>query len=181
MTSENKSLQVDIDLEEIEGPRDYTKWMWIGVIALFVVLGGILYARSGMNPQVSMVRARHILVKFDPKDPAQRAQALNRIRDIRKRILDGEDFGKLARDNSNDPMSASKGGDLGYVTKDMLDPMIDAYIWTAPVGQLSEIIQSKYGFHVVVVDDRKLSKVDELEEQRRKQSGQEAAGSAANP
>ncbi|NUM52557.1 MAG: peptidylprolyl isomerase [Candidatus Hydrogenedentes bacterium] len=181
MTSEKKSLHLDIELENAEEPRDYTKLVWLGVIALFVVLGTILYLYSGANPQVSTVRLRHILVKFDEKDPAQRAQALTRIREIRKRILDGEDFGKLARDNSNDPGSASKGGDLGYVTKGMLAQAIDDYIWTAPIGQLSEIIHTQFGFHVVVVDDRQLSKVDELAEQQRAASPQNAADGAANP
>ena len=152
---------------EAPEPRDYTKWVWAGVVLLVAAMGLALYLNSGLNPQVSMARARHILVKFDERDPADRGQALARIRDIRERVLKGEDFAKLARDNSNDPGSASKGGDLGYVKKSDLDPVIDSYVWSAPVGQLSDVLTTKFGFHIVVVVDRQLSAPDALEEQRR--------------
>lgn len=181
MTSEGKAeptIEPHLDLDDAVETRDFTKWMWLGVIALFIVMGIALYLNSGLNPTVSMVRARHILVKFDERDPTERAQALTRIRDIRERVLNGEDFSRLARDNSNDPVSASKGGDLGYVTHAMLDPMIDQYIWSAPVGQLSDIIQTKFGFHIVVVDDRRLSEADAFEARRREQAGQNPAGAA---
>lgn len=172
----------DLDkLDDAPGPRDYTKWVWAGVLVLFAVLGGALYANSGLDPQVSIVRGRHILIKFDATDPAERGRALDRIRDIRERVLKGEDFGKLARDNSNDPGSASKGGDLGFVTKGELNESIDQYLWTAPIGQLSEIITTGYGFHIVVVDDRRLSDFDALKEQQKAQSTQTPAPPQANP
>ena len=181
MTSTNRSPQVDIDLENAPQERDLTKWMWAGIVGLFVALGVILYVYSGLDPQVSVVRARHILVTFNKQDPAERAQALTRIRDIRERILKGEDFGTLARDNSNDPISASKGGDLGYFSHGTMDEAIDRYVWSAPVGQLSDVIQSSFGFHLVIVVDRQLSKADALAEKQRTQSPQGAADNAAKP
>jgi len=172
MTS-NRPLQVDMELDGAGRERDTTKWVWLGVIGLFVAMGAILYVYSGLNPQVSVVRIRHILVTFDKKDPASRAQALERIRGIRERVVKGEDFGKLARDNSNDAMTAAKDGDLGYVTRGQLDAAIETYAWSAPIGQLSDVITSSFGFHIVVVDDRRLSKADQLAER------QPAAGNTA--
>jgi parvulin-like peptidyl-prolyl isomerase len=176
MTSKSRAVEAELDLDT--EPRDYTKWVWLGVIALFVAMGVVLYLYSGLNPQVSQVRVRHILVAFNASDPAQRGQALTRIRDIRERVLKGEDFGKLARDNSNDPGSASRGGDLGYVKKGELDAAFDAYIWRAPIGQLSDIIQTQHGFHIIVVDERRLSEADAFEERRRQQAATPAPATA---
>ncbi|MCC6797760.1 MAG: peptidyl-prolyl cis-trans isomerase [Candidatus Hydrogenedentes bacterium] len=170
MSSEHKVESLGLDIDEVAEGRDYTKWVWFGVIALFVVLGAVLYTSEGISPSVSTVRVRHILISFNDADPTERAQALTKIREIRDRVLQGEDFGKLARDYSNDPGSASKGGDLGYVQHAILDPKIDGYIWTAPIGQLSEIIQTRFGFHIVVVDDRRLSEADAFEERKRQQA-----------
>jgi len=153
------SLEFDDDAPE---PRDYTKWVWIGVIVLFVALMGILYMYTGLSPQQSQARVRHILVSFNANDPGERGTALAKIKEIRDRVLKGEDFGSLAEEYSNDPGSASKGGDLGYVKRGEMTTEIDAYVWTAPIGQLSDVIQTKFGFHIVVVDDRRLSQVDEL-------------------
>lgn len=163
-------------------PRDYTRMMWAGILVLFIAMAIFLYFFSAKDPDVSLCRVRHIVIMYNQADPADRARALARIREIRERIVNGEDFGKLARDFSNDSMSATKGGDIGYVRKKDLDDIIDKYIWTAPIGQLSDIIQSKWGFHVVVVDDRKLSPVDALKEQNKAnqdapQNGAESAPS----
>lgn len=181
MTSTNKSLQVDIDLEGAAQERDTTKWVWLGVIVLFAAMGAVLYVYSGLNPQVSVVRIRHILISFDAKDPAARAQALERIRDIRERVVKGEDFGKLARDNSTDAMTASKGGDLGYMARGQFDEAIEKFAWSAPIGQLSDVITSSFGFHIVVVDDRRLSKADELAEQQRAATSAPSPAPAAKP
>ena len=151
------------------------------MIFLFAAMVLALYLNSGLNPQVSMARARHILIKFDQRDPAERGQALTRIRDIRERVLKGEDFAKLAREYSNDPGSASAGGDLGYMKKGDLDPAIDSYVWTAPVGQLSDVLTTQYGFHIVVVVDRQLSAPDALEEQRRGKSNPKPAKDGVSP
>lgn len=170
MSSEQKVDSFRLDIDEVAEGRDYTKWVWFGVIALFVALGAVLYMSEGISPSISTVRARHILIAFNENDPTERAQALTKIREIRERVLQGEDFSQLARDYSNDPGSASKGGDLGYVQRSILDPKIDGYIWSAPVGQLSDIIQTKFGFHIVVVEDRRLSESDAFEERKRLQA-----------
>ncbi len=163
-------------LDSAPEPRDHMRWVWAGVAFLFVALGVVLYLNSDVTPRDSTVRVRHILIRYNPKDPAERGQALARIRDIRERVLKGEDFGQLARDNSNDPGSASRGGDLGSVKRGELAEPIDNYIWTAPIGQLSDIIITTFGFHIVVVDERRLSESDEYQERQRAQATQGAAG-----
>lgn len=181
MASEKKSLHVEMELENAPEERDHTKWLWAGVLVFLVAVGFVLYLKSGGNPQLSVVRISHILIKCDSRDPAERGQALTRIRSIRERLQKGEDFARLARDNSNDPESASKGGDVGYVTKGQLDKAIDQYAWTAPVGQLSDVIQSQFGFHVVVVTDRRYSKADALAEKEHEKPAGGAPAEAPKP
>src|SRR6185295_8315288 len=115
------SLEFEADAAE---PRDYMKWVWLGVVGLFVALGGVLFVKSGLNPEISMVHVRHILISFNASDPGERGTAQKQIRDIRERILKGEDFGALAQKYSTDPGSANKGGDLGYKKKGELVPEI---------------------------------------------------------
>lgn len=181
MSNEQKRDSLGLDIDEVAEGRDYTKWIWFGVIALFVAMGVALYMGEGISPSISTVRVSHILIAFNEKDPTERAQALTKIREIRERVLQGEDFAKLAREYSNDPGSASKGGDLGYVQHAILDPKIDGYIWTAPVGQLSDIIQTRFGFHIVVVVDRRLSEADAFEERKRLQTEQPQGPTTAPP
>ncbi|MBM3289099.1 MAG: hypothetical protein FJY92_03015 [Candidatus Hydrogenedentes bacterium] len=180
--SENKSLHVDMDLDGASEPRDVTKWVWLAVIVLFVAMGAVLYLYSGLNPQVSVVRIRHILISFDKADPASRAQALERIRGLRERIQKGEDFGKLARDNSNDATTASKGGDLGYYPKGSFENAVETFAWSAPVDQLSDVLTTSFGFHLVEVVDRRFSKVDALAQERAlRQVQRDASAPVANP
>jgi len=163
-------MTLEIYDDDAPEPKDYTKWIWGGVLLLFAGLIGALWMSSGGNPQVSQCRVRHILITFSENNPGERAGALDLARSLRERIVNGESFSTLARQYSNDPGSASKGGDLGYVTKGQLVRLVDDYIWTAPIGQVSDVIQTQYGFHLVRVEDRRLSKVDEL--RRRQQEVQ---------
>ncbi|MCC6155202.1 MAG: hypothetical protein IT367_15650, partial [Candidatus Hydrogenedentes bacterium] len=74
MSSEQKVDSFRLDIDEVAEGRDYTKWVWFGVIALFVALGAVLYMSEGISPSISTVRARHILIAFNENDPTERAQ-----------------------------------------------------------------------------------------------------------
>lgn len=148
----------------LKEPVDRTKWIWVGIVLLCGIVVFIIWATSGA-PTSSLVRAKHILIKFDTSDDADRSRALAEISDLRERIMAGESFDKLAKEFSNDSRSASRGGDLGYHTKGSFEEEFDAYVWSAPVGQLSDIIRTQYGFHLAVVTDRRLSKTDVYQEE----------------
>lgn len=146
-------------------PRDYTKFLWIGV-AVLVIIMLIAIAMSGRrDPTRSQVRARHILVQYVTGDAADRARALDLITGIRQDLVDGADFGSLARDYSDDPGSAARGGDLGYHKRGIFDPPFEAFVWSAPIGELSDVIEGTFGFHVIEVLDRHVSEVDRYEQE----------------
>ena len=152
-----------------EEPKDRTRWIWLGMAALFLLAVFAVWITSRGDPHVSRVHARHILIKYDRIDPADRARALELVNQLRERIMKGESFRRLAREFSNDPYSSPRGGDLGYQRRGVFEPAFEEYVWSAPVNQLSEVVQTSYGFHLIVVTDRHISAPDlyEMELERK--------------
>ena len=101
------------------------------------------------------VRASHILVKMvEDDDEEKQAAARQKIEDIQKKIEGGEDFAQLARTYSEGPSSA-QGGDLGYFDRrKMVKPFSDAAFRLQP-GEISPIVKTRFGYHIIKVVDRK--------------------------
>lgn len=146
-------------------PRDYTKFLWLGVAVLVVVMLVALALSGRKDPTRSQVRAKHILVGFRTGDAADRSRALDLITDLREDIVNGADFGRIADDYSDDPGSAARGGDLGYHERGVFDPPFEAFVWSAPIGELSPVIEGSFGFHIIEVIDRHVSALDRYEEE----------------
>ncbi len=99
------------------------------------------------------VRARHILIKVEENaDDATRTAAREKMEDLLKRVKDGESFETLATENSEDPGSAKKGGDLGYTPRGRMVPEFDKVMFETKPGQVSDIVETKYGFHIIKVE-----------------------------
>ena len=118
-------------------------------------------------------KARHILVRFQgsrvplkegQKDLSEQ-EALARAQALRQRILKGEDFADVARKNSDCP-SKAQGGDLGYFERgNMVKPFEDV-AFELKAGELSGIVETQFGYHLIkVVDHQKAGEVP-LEEAR---------------
>jgi parvulin-like peptidyl-prolyl isomerase len=170
--------------DPLEEPKDRTKLIWVGVIALIVVVIALLWVVNARTGDVTQVRAKHVLIKFRKDDPVDRARAHKLVMDLRERLQKGESFSKLAKDYSDDEMSAARGGDLGYYPRNSLDPAFEEYVWSGPVGELSDVIQSSYGFHLIIIVDRHVSKADEYEmelEKKAKESLKPAASDTPAP
>jgi len=180
-----ESSTMTAEFETQEEPKDRTKFIWLGVVVLVAVMIGILWWRGRPNPSASMVHAKHILIEYDHNDPSDRARALDLITQIRERIMNGESFGALAREYSADPGSAARGGDLGYQQKGTFVPEFEAYVWSAPINQLSDVISTTLGFHLIVVIDRHLTEADlyemELDKRAREALDQQKAESPSAP
>ncbi|MDH3536121.1 MAG: SurA N-terminal domain-containing protein [Gammaproteobacteria bacterium] len=89
----------------------------------------------------------HILIKADSDE--QSDQALARITGIRKRIVNGEDFAELARALSEDPGSASEGGNLGEIERGVMVPTFESELFALQEGQLSEPVKTAFGWHLI--------------------------------
>lgn len=102
------------------------------------------------------VRASHIMIGF-PKNPSPQdtLKAYRTAREVQKRLQEGDSFATLARQYSDDTYSAKRGGDLGYFsTFDMVYPFETA-AYETPVGQVSPIIRTRYGYHLVMPTDKR--------------------------
>jgi peptidyl-prolyl cis-trans isomerase D len=113
------------------------------------------------------VKARHILFKLDQNTPAEKVQAVQaKAASVLERLKNGEDFAKLAKEYSEDKTSAEKGGELGYFKKgEMVKPFEEA-AWSLKPGELSSVIRTPYGFHLIRVDDIKEERTKSLDEVR---------------
>lgn len=95
-------------------------------------------------------RARHILIANSGADARQKAD------DLLKQLRAGADFETLAKENSTDPGSASRGGDLGYFGPGrMVRPFEDAVKTMTKPGDLSEVVESQFGFHIIRLEDKR--------------------------
>ncbi|PWU26293.1 peptidylprolyl isomerase [Pseudomonas sp. RW407] len=92
--------------------------------------------------------AAHILIEVNAKQSD--AQAKAKIEEIKARLAKGEDFAKLAKEQSNDIGSAGNGGDLGYAGRGVYDPAFeDALYGLKAKGDVSEPVRTQYGWHLV--------------------------------
>ena len=86
---------------------------------------------------------------------AQKDKLRERLNIFRDRVYNGEDFQMLATLYSDDPVSASKGGELGFVNRGDLVPEFERAAFRLRPGEISEVIESKFGFHIIQLIERR--------------------------
>ena len=102
------------------------------------------------------VHARHILIRVPPNaDDKAKADARAKAEAILARVKGGADFADVAKKESQDPGSAEKGGDLGFFPRGQMVPQFDAVAFTLEPGQVSDVVESPFGFHVIEVEEKK--------------------------
>ena len=83
------------------------------------------------------------------------------LEEVRKRVLDGEDFSILAKEFSEDPGSASRGGDLDWLSRGKTAPAFEKMMLESPVGEISPVFESEFGFHFLEVLDTRTEDLTE--------------------
>ncbi len=102
------------------------------------------------------LRARHILIDFkNEKDEIDSINARSSIEDIRNQILNGEDFGDMAKIYSEDKFSGAKGGDLGFFERRRMVQPFDEAVFNLKVGEISDIVKTQYGYHIIQLVEEK--------------------------
>ena len=115
-------------------------------------------------------KVSHILIKTPLPGPDGKvdekgvAEAQRRAEDLLKQIKGGTKFEDLARKYSEDPGSAKEGGSLGWIGKGRTVPEFEKAAFSLPKGQVSDLVKSSYGFHIIRVDDRQDAHMKTLEE-----------------
>jgi len=101
------------------------------------------------------VRASHILKKVDAKaSDVDKAKAQKELTDLQARLKKGEDFSELAKKSSDCP-SAPRGGDLGFFPRGQMVPAFENSAFALKSGDVSDIIETQFGYHLIKVTDKK--------------------------
>ncbi len=112
------------------------------------------------------VRVRHILLSWKPMGKQDDRAALHeQMVPILKKARDGEDFAELARQYSEDS-TAKDGGDVGLFNRGMMVPAFEAMAFSLQPGQISDIIETPFGVHILRLEERRESRLLPLEEVR---------------
>lgn len=102
------------------------------------------------------IKASHILVKVDQgASPEDTLMAYNKIIKLKKRIEDGESFGKVAMSSSEDPSAKQNKGDLGYFTAFQMVYPFESAAYNTAVGEISNPVRTKYGYHILKIADKR--------------------------
>ena len=119
----------------------------LSAIFLLLITGGLaMEAKQNIDPNANdytEVRALHILTKTK-----------NQANAIIMRINNGESFKELAKQFSNCP-SGQVGGDLGYFGRGVMVPEFEKAAFDTPTGEISEPVQTDFGYHVIKVIDKR--------------------------
>ncbi len=115
-------------------------------------------------------RARHILIRMKGspvplaagKADLTEDEALAKIKDLRAKLLAGADFAAMAKAESDDSGSGANGGDLGTFGRGRMVPEFDQVAFILPVGQISEPVKTRFGYHLIKVEQRDSKTFDEL-------------------
>ncbi len=124
-------------------------------------------------------KARHILIQV-PADSDEEivAAAKQKAEDLLARVRKGEDFAELAKTESDDPGSAPQGGDLGFFGRGIMDPAFEEAAFALGKGEISELVHSSFGFHIIKLDDVRggtVKSFDEVKDEIRKEIQKERA------
>jgi peptidyl-prolyl cis-trans isomerase C len=114
----------------------------------------------------AQVHARHILIAVgEGTSDEERLAARGRAEEVRRRAVGGADFAELARELSEGP-SAKEGGDLGFFSAGSMLPSFSEAAFALDVGQISGVVETRYGFHVIKLEERRDAGIRPLDEVR---------------
>ncbi|MDH5472405.1 MAG: peptidylprolyl isomerase [Gammaproteobacteria bacterium] len=118
---------------------------------------------------VTQTHARHILIR--PDEINNDNQTREKMQSLKKRLDNGEDFSKLAREFSQDPGSKNNGGDLGWSKEGSFVPRFEKVMNSLKPNQISEPFKSQFGWHIIqVLERRQQDESTQLLEDRARQS-----------
>ena len=102
------------------------------------------------------IKARHILIQVPKEAPdEEKKKLIEKAEEVLKKVKAGEDFTKLAADFSDDTGTKSKGGELGFFSKGSMVPAFEQAAFALKPGEVSDLVETDFGFHVIKVDEKK--------------------------
>lgn len=129
-------------------------------IDLFINTSDFKNAMAEAKKQnIKQWHTKHILITTN--DSLSDSEALARISRIKTRIQGGESFAEIAKAQSQDPISAAKGGDLGWVALGQITPEFEKAMQSLPLNQLSDPIKTSFGYHLIIVSEVRVGTLDD--------------------
>lgn len=117
--------------------------------------------------QPESIRASHILIRVPERaGAAEKTTARDRAAALREEALGGADFAALARENSDDEGSEAKGGDLGFFPRGSMVSPFEAAAFALELGEISEVVESRFGYHVIRLTERRAAQPVPIERVR---------------
>lgn len=131
-------------------------------------LRGFYQSREGQYKQPEQRRASHILIRVDAKASEAEVKAANeKAEQVLVQLKSGAaDFAKLAKQYSQDPGSAERGGDLGYFGRGMMVKPFEESVFGLTENQLSDVVRSDFGFHLIKLTGIRTERVRPFDEVR---------------
>ncbi|MBF0264308.1 MAG: peptidylprolyl isomerase [Gammaproteobacteria bacterium] len=121
----------------------------------------LLETKNALQHEINETHARHILIKTNLNINDE--QAKEHLSNLRVRLVAGEDFAKLSKAHSDDKVSASQGGDLGWFKPGTMVPEFDLALTNLSINEISPIVKTPFGFHLIqVLERRKRDNSDEF-------------------
>ena len=110
------------------------------------------------------VRVQRILIRLSQgASDNEKKRAQKTTEALKKRVDAGEDFGKIAKEDSEDPESAARGGDLGYVLRGVAPAELEKAAFTLGVGETSGVIYTESGYNIIRVTEKRAAEKPDFE------------------
>jgi peptidyl-prolyl cis-trans isomerase D len=113
--------------------------------------------------QPDRAHVAHILLKTVGKTDAEAEEIRKKAEDVLKKAKSGANFGDLAKEYSEDT-SKDRGGDLDWIVRGQTVPEFEHAAFSLPIGSVSDLVKTQYGFHIVKVIDRQAARTQPLDE-----------------
>lgn len=161
---EKNNIDEDFVRESLKKTITYSKYVQSILDSIEITEEEIknYYEKNLDNFKTDEVSAKHILISTKADDgsdltDAQKEEKLKLAQSILDKISKGESFEDLAKEYSNDPGSAQNGGSLGYFPRGVMVSEFEEAAFALKVGEVSNIIETVFGYHIIKVEDKKSS------------------------
>ena len=157
---EDAPKTLDEFIEKIPFPRDFVMGQFNSQILIEKMVEGEVTSKSDKDYSAEAQKIVDGIKEENAKVPEAAAEAEKKIKEIKATIEAKPEaeraakFAELAKEKSDCP-SGSKGGDLGFFTHGMMVPEFDKAAFELPVGKMSDVVKTSFGYHLIMVTDKK--------------------------